>query len=129
MLGQKVRVHYALTGPNAGRWSITQRGKVVANVDGCVVQDATPVISEKMRQRVSHPKGCGCSSKCGRRTVHAWIEGILIATDSDTAPIDGARVVSYNPRTAAHFYHVDDSTPFDGAPVVVFTPGTVNACR
>ena len=134
MLGQKVRVHYALTGPNAGRWSITQAGKVVANVDSVVLSDARTVISEKMRQRVSHPKNCGCSTKCGRRTVHAWIEGTLTAVDcSDETwfrdAVGSLPVVSYNPRRSDSFYFVDDAAPFNASKRVYFHTGAVSVER
>ena len=131
VIGEKVRVHYALTGRHAGRWSISRGGKVVANADAVVLSDTRTVISEKMRQRVSHPKNCGCSTKCGRRTVHAWIEGTLTAVDcSDETwfrdAVTSLPVVSYNPRRSNSFYFVDDAEPFNASSRVYFHAGAVS---
>ena len=126
MMNQKVRVHYALTGPNAGRWVVTQRGKTLTWLDELTLVDATPVICESMRQRVSHASDCGCSSKCGRRSIHAWIDGTIVDYVPDPLATECVR---YNPRRFAWFYWTSDLQPFTGSPVVRFTSGTVSAVR
>ena len=82
-------------------------------------------------------------AETGRRekNVHAFLIGTLAdftitapaPTDADLPAIPDARRVSYNPYTAANFFHLDDASPFHSAPLVTLstsgkgTPMTVEA--
>lgn len=80
-----------------GKLSIRQGKHVVAHVDSILLTDVSFVVREAGRQRVISE---------GRKNVHAFVKGKVVATntgDHDTTD----RRVSYNPYKHGYFYEVD----------------------
>lgn len=79
-----------------GKLSIRQGKYVVAHVDNVLLTDVSFVVREAGRQRVIAE---------GRKNVHAFVKGMVVATntgDHDTTD----RKVSYNPYKHGYFYEV-----------------------
>ena len=70
----RASIHYCLSGPHKGQWSVTDRrgtssptnGKVITHVDHAVLHGATFKVSEASRQAVIAK---------GQRSVHARVWG------------------------------------------------------
>jgi hypothetical protein len=95
-----------MTGPNSGR--------VIANLTDVSLSDVTFKVSAKGRDR---------SHRLGKRTVHAWVVGVVEAVNS--APdITGRERVTYNPAPdrAGTFTTTSDNEP------VLVTAHAVFAC-
>jgi hypothetical protein len=95
----KASVHYCLSGPHKGLWSVTDRrgvssptnGKVIAHVDHAVLHGATFKVSEASRQTVI---------RMGRRSVHARVHGEVDLAERGTLTNVSAH---YNPYRAPTF--------------------------
>ena len=111
----RVSIHYCLTGPHKGEWSIIDRrgsvsptnGRVIAYRRQVVLDGATFKVSEKRRQVV-------IEKRC--REVHArvWGESDLTTTLPPTTTS-----VHYNPYRAATFTTLS-GTPIYHARRVIF---------
>lgn len=97
-VGQKVHLYRNLHHKDEGRFSIQAnvevdgetRKKVVGYVDRAILRDVTFYVSQSTRERSL------ASGKNGRRTVHAWAIGYLIAQNFDLDSIPGAVEIRYN---------------------------------
>ncbi|WP_116025645.1 hypothetical protein [Thermomonospora umbrina] len=74
------------------------KGRVVANVDDITLSQARMIVSEAGLRRVKRD---------GRRAVHAWVRGTIIAVNSHPC-LDGLTRVSYNPKPK----DTDDFDPY-----------------
>ena len=117
----KVRVYYNL---HKSCWSIKAhegilKGRVIAHADGVKLRDARTVVSQAGRERVIRE---------GKKNVHAFIEGNLVAVESpkwryrfyedncacymvmfapDVRKFFGGEI-RYNPYKVGHFYWAED---------------------
>lgn len=98
LIGKKARAHYNL---HKGGFSITIKGLVVANVGDVTLTDVVFKVSIASRERCH---------RLGKRTVHAWVVGTIVAVDS-SPDLAGLERVSYSP------YRGDVFTSADGSPV------------
>lgn len=104
-IGTKVRCHKNL---HRGVWSITLRGKVVAQVPEVVLANVTFKIRETARQRV-------IARRC--REVHAWAEGEI----AEHCPSGVRAPISHDPYVAATFIARNTGAAVMGAEFVHFT--------
>lgn len=87
-----VQVYARQPGTNRHHW------KVAGHADSLVVDGARFKVYEKGRQRVL---------ATGRKNVHSFVLGVLVAVDCfDPAP-EASAEVTYNPRKQPHFYDVE----------------------
>lgn len=113
LIGVRVKVHFNL---HTHTWSITamsgeHAGRVVANADTVTLTDVTFKVSSKGRERCH---------RLGKRTVHAWVVGVVLSVNE---PADTSRLVkvtySPNPTRPASFTTVD-GRPIGAAPRATF---------
>lgn len=91
LVGQRVRVYLDST---RRLWSLVVDRKVVGKADQLVLADCVFVVSEKARQRVI---------RTGRKTPHAYVDGVLLGRGSAL--------------TGRRKYHPFRYSPRDGWPV------------
>lgn len=106
LIGTRMRVHFnlhthlwsvtALTGPNSGR--------VIANVDNITLANAEFKVSAKGRDR---------SHRLRKRTVHAWVVGVVVSVNTDL-DLSRRERVTYNPAPD----RAPNFTASDGTPVL-----------
>lgn len=106
MVGQRVRVHFNL---HRHDWSVSQKGRVVLNADSITLENVRFIVSESGWRR---------SQTLGKRTVHAWAEGTVVAVN-EPAPNECTKRVRYNPFRAG-FFHTDEGTQANGATLAHF---------
>jgi hypothetical protein len=115
----QVSIHYCLSGPHKGLWSVTDRrgassptnGRVIAHVDHAVLHGATFKVSEASRQAVIAK---------GQRSVHARVWGDVDLSERGTPTAVSAH---YNPYRAPTFTRSDTFAPVHSAPRVIFGKG------
>ncbi len=107
VIGTRVRVHLNL---HRGDFSISdpRTGNVLRSCTDVTLADVTFKVSETTRQRIT---------RTGRRRVHAWAVGTLVAIDS--APSTEGTRITYNPYRAPTFT-TSDGTPVHNADTVAF---------
>ena len=88
--GQKIHVYRNLHHREQGKFSVQVGGLVVGYADRLLLRDVTFYVSQSTRARSL------ASGKNGRRTVHAWAIGNLIAQDFDLNLIPEAIEIRYN---------------------------------
>lgn len=108
--GQKVRVHFNL---HTRDWSIVamdgpDKGRVIGHASEVTLSDCTFRVSEASRQKVIE-KNC--------RSVHAWVFGLLAATERLPADATG---FTYNPYRAPTFTRRSNNQPITSASRVWF---------
>lgn len=91
--GKRVRAYFNL---HRKEWSIKAmqgpyKGRVIAHADELTLDVCRFVVSEAGRQRVIRE---------GRKNVHAYVDGFLRATPTDTL---GMQPLTYNPYQGPHF--------------------------
>ncbi|WP_262265522.1 hypothetical protein [Microvirga yunnanensis] len=90
------------------RWSLRVAGRVADHLPVVALQACRMVVREAERQR--------CIAR-GQRSVHAWIQGTLVAPP----PVDEAFVeIAYSPWYAGHFTRRPGFAPIREADLVVF---------
>ena len=94
LIGQRVRVHVNL---HRGTVSISRKGRVLADAWQVTLEDARAIVSDAGRERVLAR---------GKRAVHAWWEGTLVAADAPSL-VCGEHV-TYNPHRDRSFVLYDD---------------------
>jgi hypothetical protein len=113
----KASIHYCLSGPYKGKWSVTDRrgassptnGRVVAHVNHAVLHGATFKVSEASRQAVIAK---------GQRSVHARVWGDIDLSERGTPTAVSAH---YNPwRTGTFTLSTAGHAPIHSAPKVIF---------
>ena len=116
----KASVHYCLSGPHKGLWSVTDRrgassstnGKVIAHVNHAVLHGAIFKVSESSRQAVIAK---------GQRSVHARVWGDVDLAERGTPTAVSAH---YNPYRAPTFtLSTTGHAPIYSARKVVFNKG------
>lgn len=90
LIGGFFRVHFNL---RTTQWSVAslagpRKGRVVANVDDITLTGVRLIVSESGLRRVKRD---------GRRAVHAWVHGTVIAVNARSG-VDGLTRISYNPK-------------------------------
>lgn len=111
--GQKVHLYRNLHHQNEGRFSIQANTEidgelkkvVVGHVDRAILRDVAFYVSQSTRARSL------ASGKNGRRTVHAWAIGYLIAQDFDLEAIPGAVEIRYNYKEHSSFVVAETNEP------------------
>jgi hypothetical protein len=120
-IGTKVRIHWHL---REHKWSVSyyshlKKGwRVIRDEDGkqvlytkVVLRDVTFKVNENGRQRV-------LKEKC--KNVHAWMEGVVLALDTENTEVNvpcGVKV-KYNPYYFNQFYtRLEDNTDAIANPV------------
>lgn len=106
----RVWVYRNLHGKSGHRYSLRQRGLVVAHGDTVILSDVRFVVSESGRQRVIATR---------RKNVHAYIVGKL-ALSCDVLPLK----VIYNPYTLDRFHAYPSGTEACPEPI----PAAAVAC-
>jgi hypothetical protein len=96
-VGQRVHVYRNLHHKEDGKFSVQVHGKVVGYTDRLLIRDVQFYVSQSTRARALS------SGKNGRRTVHAWAIGYLIAQDFDLDSIPGAIEIRYNYKEHSSF--------------------------
>jgi len=105
-------------------YTIMQGFKVLASARQVRLRDATFTVRETGRQKMLRE---------GKRTVHAWINGLLVDYTHDDearnlARLDGRRV-GYNPHRAGNFMDRDNDTPVTEASLVQLDETGVHYCQ
>ena len=108
LIGQRVRVHKNL---HRGDWSVTVRGKVVANVPTVTLGDVSFHNCESMRVR-------WCINR-HRRKVVGWAIGTVLEEKNPSSSL--ASELTYNPLESSEFRTRADNQPVKHCQVVVFT--------
>lgn len=101
-IGTKVRVHFNLFAADKGEpaWIVTVGGLKVCATDSITIANAKPVYWVGRDGRDGKkPTGQYLSTHGGKRTVHAWIEGVVCA-----APAGDGVAITYNPKRSAVFH-------------------------
>jgi len=115
-----VRVYRNLGRHSKQPWSIMQGKYVIGHATNLMLADCKPVIFEKRRQRIL---------RTGLKTVHAFIEGMVIGSGMGTESTRTGRFglsVHYDPKINSTFIY-SDGKEFKGAWVMRFQGTTVEA--
>lgn len=95
--GKAVYSVKALDGP--------RKGRVITRTCHVQLEDVTPKVSEKGRQRVIKEK---------RKNVHAGLVGTLSSSVKSPEP-DSAEAITYNPYKHPTFVIKDSQAPYEGS--------------
>ena len=111
--GQLVRVHYNLHAARkrAPAWVVTQHNRVVCYLNSCTLADARPVVL---------PGGARRSLQIGRRTVHAYLAGVL---GKSAGSVQGMARIRYALPPVARF-ECDGAPLVDGTHIVLLPDGS-----
>lgn len=119
-LGDKVRVHRNLQAQARGlpgHWTVTVGNKTV-NVDTITLRAAVPAYWRGRDGSDGRaPTGQNLTIGGGKRTVHAWFDGIVCE-----APRSAGVEVTYNPKTRAGlpFFHTPNGREVTACGVLHF---------
>ena len=104
-VGQRVHVYRNLHHREQGKFSVQVGGRVVGYTDRAILRDVIFYVSQSTRARSL------ASGNNGRRTVHAWAIGYLIAQDFELDLIPGAIEIRYNYKEHSSFVVVVTNEP------------------
>lgn len=106
---QRVEISQVYFNRTRRLWSVRRFGKVVARVDKLCMVNCQMRVSEKMRATLIVTR---------KRTVHAWICGVVVESVPEDRPLVEIR---YDPFALGYFFTKEGMKPVASSAVVLFT--------